>query len=195
MKDGVMKATGNSRYLKSSIPAGTTWEQALAMLIAGTFPIDLNGINPGGWAVIGDALNKANLLPDAVTQMLGLTQENPQVKDALKQLGIWAKPVVGTYTGDGATSARAINLGFQPSFLIVFRTNAGGEPAYTKAYTSAHFLTVLPALNSRAAAGSESYSYIDVTENGFTVTGSGTSGTYVDYYNKSGQTYGYIAWR
>lgn len=31
----------------------------------------------------GDALNKANLLPDAVAQTLGLTQENPQVKDAL----------------------------------------------------------------------------------------------------------------
>lgn len=143
----------------------------------------------------GDALNKANLLPDDVAQALGLTQENPQVKDALKQLGIWAKPVVGTYTGDGATSARAINLGFQPSFLIVFRANAGGEPAYTKAYTSEHFLTVLTALNSRATAGSGSYSYIDVTENGFTVTGSHMSGTYVDYYNKSGQTYGYIAWR
>lgn len=83
MKDGVMNCTGNSRYLKSSIPAGTTWEQALAMLIAGTFPIDLNGINPDGWAVISDALNKANLLPDDVVQTLGLTQENPQVKDAL----------------------------------------------------------------------------------------------------------------
>lgn len=32
--------------------------------------------------VTGDALNKANLLPDAVAQTLGLTQENPQVKDA-----------------------------------------------------------------------------------------------------------------
>lgn len=36
--------------------------------------------------VIGDALNKANLLPDEVAQKLGLTQENPQVKDAFMAL-------------------------------------------------------------------------------------------------------------
>lgn len=36
--------------------------------------------------VAGDALNKANLLPDDVVQSLGLAQENPQLKDALMVL-------------------------------------------------------------------------------------------------------------
>lgn len=196
MRDIVPNGTGNSRSLKSSIPAGTTWEQALAMLRDGTFPVDLKGLNPEG--ILNNnpsAYSKANVLPDEVCDALGIDRVASEPKDALKQLGIWAKPVVGTYTGNGVTAARTINLGFQPSFLIVFRSNAGGEPTYTRAYTSECFLTVLPALNSRAAAGSGSYSYIDVTENGFTVTGSGPSGTYVDYYNKSGKTYGYIAWR
>lgn len=62
----------------------------------------------------GDALNKANLLPDDVVAVLGITQENPQVKDALL-----AKPyVTGTYVGDG-TDRREINIGFKPSYVIL----------------------------------------------------------------------------
>ena len=49
MKDSIIKNTGNSRYLKSAISAATTWEQFRAALIAGTLPIDLNGINSVGW--------------------------------------------------------------------------------------------------------------------------------------------------
>lgn len=97
MKDGVMKATGNSRYLKSSIPAGTTWEQALAMLIAGTFPIDLNGINPGGWAVIGDALNKANVLPDDVCDALGIDRQESEPKDAFFAVRKYAQQRESTF--------------------------------------------------------------------------------------------------
>ena len=97
MKDGVMKATGNSRYLKSSIPAGTTWEQALAMLIAGTFQIDLNGINPGGWAVIGDALNKANVLPDDVCDALGIDRQESEPKDAFLTVRKYAQQRESTF--------------------------------------------------------------------------------------------------
>ena len=55
----------------------------------------------------GDALNKANLLPDEVATALGLTG-NPQVKDALEKLktlvdiGISrAQIATGSYTGTG----------------------------------------------------------------------------------------------
>lgn len=75
MKDSVILGTGNSRYLKSAIPAGTSWESALAMLIAGTFPIDFNGINEAGFTQVGTPLSKANLLKDATAEALGLTSE------------------------------------------------------------------------------------------------------------------------
>lgn len=72
MKDSVLNGTGNSRYLKSAIPAGTTWADALTMLRNGTFPIDLNGINNAGFQQVGTPFNKANVLTDALAQSVGL---------------------------------------------------------------------------------------------------------------------------
>lgn len=72
MIDSVLKGTGNSRFLKSAVPAGTSWADALAMLQAGTFPIDLNGINNAGFQQVGTPLNKANLLKDATAAQIGL---------------------------------------------------------------------------------------------------------------------------
>lgn len=101
MRDSIIKNTGNSRYLKSAISAATTWEQFRAALIAGTLPIDLNGINSAGWQQVGDALNKANLLPDGVVTAFGLPGNNPQVKDGISRLPWhkireWTK--AGSYT-------------------------------------------------------------------------------------------------
>lgn len=72
MKNFVPLGTGNSRLMKSSIPAGTTWEQALAMLIAGTFPYDTGQLNAAGISQQGDPLNKNTLLKDATAQSYGL---------------------------------------------------------------------------------------------------------------------------
>jgi hypothetical protein len=72
MIDSVLKGTGNSRFLKSSVLAGTSWADALAMLQAGTFPIDFNGINTEGFQQVGTPLNKANLLKDATAAQIGL---------------------------------------------------------------------------------------------------------------------------
>lgn len=72
MIDSVLKGTGNSRFLKSAVPAGTSWADALAMLQAGTFPIDFNGINTEGFRQVGTPLNKANLLKDATAAQIGL---------------------------------------------------------------------------------------------------------------------------
>ena len=85
MKDFVPKGTGNSRYLKSvsnfltQYPDYNSFAQAL---IAGTLPIDLNGINANGVQQQGTALNKANLLTDATATALGLAQSDPTVNDA-----------------------------------------------------------------------------------------------------------------
>ncbi len=85
MKDGIIKNTGNSRKLKSSISPDTTWAQFLAALISGNLPIDLNGIIEEGWTQTGTPLNKANLLSDTTATALGLAG-NPTVNDALNKL-------------------------------------------------------------------------------------------------------------
>ena len=72
MKDNILAGTGNSRYLKTSIPAGTTWNEALVMLRNGNFPIDLNGINNEGFTQVGTPLDKANMLPDALAESVGM---------------------------------------------------------------------------------------------------------------------------
>lgn len=72
MIDSVIAGTGNSRYLRTSISASTTWEEALTMLRAGTFPIDLAGINLSGFTTLGTALNSDTLLKSAIITALGL---------------------------------------------------------------------------------------------------------------------------
>ena len=82
MDDGIIKGTGNSRFLKSAISDDLTFEQFKSMLRAGTLPVDLFGINPSGWDVIGTALSKANLLTDETAEMFGLTGNDRTVESA-----------------------------------------------------------------------------------------------------------------
>lgn len=99
MIDSVLKGTGNSRFLKSAVPAGTSWADALAMLQAGTFPIDFNGINTEGFQQVGTSLNKANLLKDVNALTLGLpgTAVPDDMFNVLAHAGdlhVWKKTVV-----------------------------------------------------------------------------------------------------
>lgn len=73
MKDMVPKGTGNSRFLRSSIPENITHEELVALLRAGTFPVDFAGLNTEGIATQGSAYNKANVLPDDVCNLLGIS--------------------------------------------------------------------------------------------------------------------------
>lgn len=75
MIDSVIAGTGNSRYLRTSLPASTTWEEALTALRAGTFPIDLAGINLDGFTTLGTPLNSENLLKSAIITALGLDED------------------------------------------------------------------------------------------------------------------------
>lgn len=98
MIDSVLKGTGNSRFLKSAVPAGTSWADALAMLQAGTFPIDFNGINAEGFQQVGTPLNKANLLKDATAAQIGLPPSTTPdgMFQALAKTGdlhVWRKTV------------------------------------------------------------------------------------------------------
>lgn len=76
MQDGIIKGTGNSRYLRS-VPnfksMYPTYDDFAAALVAGTLPIDLNGINAAAWTQTGTPMNKANVLTDATASALGLT--------------------------------------------------------------------------------------------------------------------------
>lgn len=101
MIDSVLKGTGNSRFLKSAVPAGTSWADALAMLQAGTFPIDFNGINTEGFQQVGTPLNKANLLKDATTAQIGLPPSTTpdgmfQALGNTGELHVWKKTVTTT---------------------------------------------------------------------------------------------------
>lgn len=78
-----------------------TYEDFLQAMIAGTFPVDFNGINKDGWTQLGTLLNKANLLSDTVISTLGLsTGVNSTPNDAFNVLAnignvhVWRKTVV-----------------------------------------------------------------------------------------------------
>lgn len=86
MQDFIAKGTGNSRYLRSSIPPGTTWEEALALLTSGTFPIDLAGFNSAGIAQQGTLLSAENLLSDETAAEIAVVSDDPTVDEALAKL-------------------------------------------------------------------------------------------------------------
>ena len=99
-----MKGSGNSRYLKTvgeALSLYPTYEDFLQAMIAGTFPVDFNGINKDGWTQQGTLLNKANLLSDTVISTLGLsTGANSTPNDAFNVLAnignvhVWRKTVI-----------------------------------------------------------------------------------------------------
>lgn len=88
MKDMVPKATGNSRLLRSSIPADTTHDELVSMLRAGTFPFDFAGLNAAGISQQGTPLNKSTLLSDETVQKLGIpgSAADATVNDAFNAL-------------------------------------------------------------------------------------------------------------
>lgn len=89
MQDGIMKGTGNSRYLKSIADFLTqypTYQEFAAALVAGTLPVDFNGINETGWEQLGTVLNKANLLSDETAEMYRLSGEEAVPNDVLNQI-------------------------------------------------------------------------------------------------------------
>lgn len=104
MIDSVLKGTGNSRFLKSAVPAGTSWADALAMLQAGTFPIDFNGINAEGFQQVGTPLNKANLLKDATAAQIGLPPSTTpdgmfRALGNTGELHVWRKTTISQQAG------------------------------------------------------------------------------------------------
>lgn len=140
MIDSVLKGTGNSRFLKSAVPAGTSWADALAMLQAGTFPIDFNGINTEGFQQVGTPLNKANLLKDATALTLGLTGDvvPNDMFNALAHAGdlhVWRKtvvtkePVPAGYTLGAETNTKLCYMYYTDGMSVLYASSVSIDDA------------------------------------------------------------------
>ena len=195
MQDGIIAGNGNSRYLKTVATALSLYpdyESFMAALIAGTFPIDLNGINAGGWTQQGTPLNKATLFSDSTASSLGLSAANSP-NDALAKLkqlidnsnsnaNTRAKIATGSYQGQnppgfGQTS-KTIVVGFRPSiFLFGYKDNLSGSLGiFTASSPSDH-----PNTTGNGKVTSS------ITPNGITLSGESF------YFNENVYTYTWVA--
>lgn len=141
MQDGIISGNGNSRYLKTVATALSLYpdyESFMAALIAGTFPIDLNGINAGGWTQQGTPLNKANLFSDSTADALGLSASNTpndalaKIKTLIDNLGVVINSrnsiEVGQVIGSQTTT---ITFNYVPSIVLVLLSTSSGAPGYS----------------------------------------------------------------
>ena len=96
----------------------------------------------------------------------------------------------GSIVGDG-TSDREIDLGFEPQWLLIRRSNTGGSWGLSDNMRGMFVGAADPYLLAQdiAAEGSDQ-NYFEVTPNGFKVGTAGASGY---AYNESGDTYIYMA--
>ena len=98
----------------------------------------------------------------------------------------------GSIVGDG-TSDREINLGFEPQWLLVRRSNTGGSWALYDNMRGMIVGGADPYLLAQSTSAEDSdQNYFEVTPNGFKVGTAGASGS---AYNESGDTYIYMAIR
>lgn len=117
MKDTVLLGSGNSRYLKSVanfLSLYPTYNDLVAALVAGTLPVDFNGVNAAGCAQVGTSLSKANLLTDATASALGLSGNDPTINDALAAIASGKQDKItasGLLKGNGSGGVSAAVAG------------------------------------------------------------------------------------
>lgn len=199
MQDGIIKGTGNSRYLKSVsnfLSLYPNYEAFARALVNGTLPIDFNGINAAGWNQIGTALNKANLLSDATASLLGLsnaaTPDDGLEALANRAIEGWVA-IAGTYTGDN-TVDRVINTDLQPTFVWIFQdsgySQSEGPWVRIPGIRASFFQN-----KSSGATYSQDNSISSIVTKGFVVSSKDTIYSTSSYNNSnmSGMTYKYFA--
>ena len=129
MQDGIIAGNGSSRYLKTVAAALSlypTYEDFITALIAGTFPIDLNGINEAGWSRQGTPLNKGTLLSDTTETKIWGSAGNHTVDQALGQiLGSIGYRLVKEYTSPGSFT-HTFDRKYTDIFVIVVGAGGGG---------------------------------------------------------------------
>lgn len=200
MQDGIIKGTGNSRYLKSVqnfLTLYPTYQSFAQALVSGTLPIDFNGINAAGWNQIGTALNKANLLSDATASLLGLSDSSATINNGLEALANRAiegwVAIAGTYTGDN-TVDRVINTDLQPAFVWIFQ-DSGYSPSEGPWIRIPGIRASFFQNKSSGATYSQDNSISSIVTNGFVVSSKDTLYSTSSYNNSnmSGMTYKYFA--
>lgn len=182
MIDSIQNGTGNSRWLKSNVPANITFAELIAQLRAGTLPIDLGAVNPAGWAVLGDPLNKDTLLSDPTAALYGLpnTAVPDEVFKQIKPLldgkcRIEAGSYTGSYSGSGS-KRKSLALAFPAKFIFIIGDGPFGLMSSTKGI-------------SLISMAMESVS-CSVSGNTFSFTAEGTSSFSL---NNIGNTYYFVA--
>lgn len=130
MIDMIPKGNGNSRYLKSVsnfLTLYPTYADFVAALVAGTLPVDFNGLNSAGIQQLGTPLNKANLLTDATASAIQALQEGSTPSTPNEALNLLASAVAagakvqtGSYVGTGTYgSANPCSLSFDFVPIVV----------------------------------------------------------------------------
>lgn len=197
MTDTIVKGTGNSRFLRSSIPENITFPEFVSLLRAGTFPIDLAGINDEGIEVKGTALSKGTLLSDATETAIWGDAADRTVDEALSYsfsalmgyAGEKATVVAGTYTGDGNVS-QTIPLGFTPKAVIVSAQSSGNWiVGYSSGFSYQNYIAM--AINGYRFSGPIG-TLLEIVDGGFDVYYKHGSPATV-YANVSSRVYSYIA--
>lgn len=217
MQNFVPLGTGNSRLMKSNIPAGTTWEQAIAMLNSGTFPYDTGQLNAAGISVEGTPLNKQTLLQDTTAQQFGFTGDATvdQVLQILKNAAVvnsagdaletilgskllsipGVQIVTGSYIGTGtygASNPNTLTFEFEPKIVFVMLNGLVG-------YGESLGFCAITGLNSyRSGIGSGSPYWVTqyFTWSGNALQWYATASSEMDascQLNNSGTTYYYTA--
>lgn len=171
MKNTTIKGTGNSRWLKTSLPAGTTWEQVLTLLRSGQFPVDIAGLNTEGVQAAGPALDKETLLRDAICDRLGLDKEGTVPSDVFELL-IGLAGVVLTITFEAAFEGKTFTV-----------TDSTGTTVYTHVVGAGlvHQVT-LGKLN-------ETYTVSCPANDGYTYTDQVTTGPYFGFAKSEMHTF------
>lgn len=179
MQDMTIKGTGNSRYLKSIANILTlypNYESFAAALAAGTFPIDLNGINSAGIQTAGTALNKASLLSDDTAAAAGGATTPDQALRASPPPGsiFWFGSITiptGYLKCDGAVVSRAD----YPKLFAAIGTKFGAGNGSTT--------FALPNLVDYFVRGTITNSEVGTKKDGTKI---GTTTAYGTYYESSG---------
>ena len=129
MQDGIIAGNGSSRYLKTVAAALSlypSYEDFITALIAGTFPIDLNGINEAGWSRQGTPLNKGTLLSDTTETKIWGSAGNHTVDQALGQiLGSIGYSLIKEYTSPGSFT-HTFDRKYTDVFVVVVGAGGGG---------------------------------------------------------------------
>lgn len=129
MQDGIIAGNGSSRYLKTVAAALSlypSYEDFITALIAGTFPIDLNGINEAGWSRQGTPLNKGTLLSDTTETKIWGSAGNHTVDQALGQiLGSIGYSLIKEYTSPGSF-IHTFDRKYTDVFVVVVGAGGGG---------------------------------------------------------------------